>query len=381
MTMNDSDSPRRIKNKDRRNAKIRLNRKLDALQRIENRQAELDGREPVDVITEYKRKRAKEREIIDAEVVEDESSEKRDPIGGGDSASHLPVPLPKIAVTEEESNPPRKHPQFSEQWWNAQPYSVQITRCRAEVSDGSGRCKRPVRNGFRVCDAHGGRAPQVKQAARVRLEMAADQLVQQLLNFSTDDQIKPETRLKATDSALDRIGLKAPTEVVLSPGSQQPTGFDEVFEGIYSGPRTPATQDGSNGLGIETNDLIDSVIGSGDSFDYSPENPAQQGNSETYGTKPPLPNPADIPTPAGTRLSADERCDPLVSSSTVEPSSARPSHRPDLQNGAEGHSGPREYGRPARPGATVSGFEAMRIAREAQEISRRLAGLESGLDD
>lgn len=365
----------------RRSAKRRLNKRLDALQRIENRQAELDGREPVDVITEYKRQRAKEREIIDVEVVEDESCGNGDHEEGEVSASHLPVLVPKISATEQDSNrPPKNLRRLSEEWWDAQPFDIQMSRCRADLVNGTGRCTNFSVKGARVCINHGAKAPAVKAAARTRLEMAADHLVQRLLQFPDDDAVKAETRLKAIDSALNRIGLNSPTEVVLSPGSQQSTGFDEVFEGIYSGPRTQGQGD-STGLGIESNELIDSVIGSGEPFDNSAENPAQQGNSETCETKHPRPNPADIPTQAGTPLSADERCGPLTSSVSGEPRSVRASHRAGEFDGLDEYSDSREYGRPARPGAQVSGFEAMRIAREAQELSRRLAGLESGLDD
>ncbi len=243
----------------------------------------------MDVITEYKRKRAKEREIIDVEVVEDESSEKCDHghvNQGENSDSRLPVRLPKLSEQQHDSNERLEYPRFSEEWRDAQPPAVQLTRCRADVVNGVGRCKNRSVKGARVCNNHGAKAPAVKAAARTRLEMAADHLVQRLLQMPDSDDIRGETRLRAIDSALDRIGLKAPTEVVLSPGGQQPTGFDEVFEGIYSGPRTPTEQQVSGQTPPFNGSLgIDSVIGPADpstDFDYQDiQGPVAQQQGQT----------------------------------------------------------------------------------------------------
>lgn len=342
----------------RRSAKRRLNKRLDQLQAIENREAELEGREPVDVISEYKRQRAKEREIIDVEVVSDESSESRDHVEGEGCKSSLPVRLPKISATEQDSKQsPKNLRRLSEEWWDAQPFDVQMTRCRADLVSGTGRCTNFSVKGARVCINHGAKAPAVKAAARTRLEMAADHLVQRLLQMPDSDDIKAETRLRAIDSALDRIGLKAPTEVVLSPGQQHSTGFDEVFEGIYSGARTSAGQDDSIGLGIESSGLAESA----GSFDYRPETDnlgtvAQQQDQ----------NPANA---TQYRQASERGTNSTAGTPRESVSGVRDEYSSD-------DYGPREYGRPARPGAQVSGYEAMRIAREAQELSRRLAGLD-----
>ncbi|WP_207552763.1 hypothetical protein [Mycolicibacterium fortuitum] len=337
------------------------------------------------VITEYKRKRAKEREIIDVEVVEDESSEKCDHghvNQGENSDSRLPVPLPKLSELQHDSNERLEYPRFSEEWWDAQPPAVQLTRCRADVVNGAGRCKNRSVKGARVCNNHGAKAPAVKAAARNRLEMAADHLVQRLLQMPDSDEIKAETRLRAIDSALDRIGLKAPTEVVLSPGGQQPTGFDEVFEGIYSGPRdrsseglvTGQTPTFNGSLGIDSD--VDGVIGPADpstDFDYRDiQGPVAQQQDQNHPTQ--HRSTADHGTnhAAGT---PHDPYDPLSEPPAHADHAGRPSSRGCRQNGLDEHLAPREYGRPARPGAQVSGYEAMRIAREAQELSRRLAGL------
>lgn len=44
-------------------------------------------------------------------------------------------------------------------------------RCKAKVSNGSRRCKRPAIRGGTVCQTHGGMAPQVKAAAKRRLAL------------------------------------------------------------------------------------------------------------------------------------------------------------------------------------------------------------------
>ena len=58
-------------------------------------------------------------------------------------------------------------------------------------------------------------APQVKAAARARLENAADRMARNLLGLATEAESET-VKLGATNSALDRAGLKPPAEVVLS---------------------------------------------------------------------------------------------------------------------------------------------------------------------
>jgi hypothetical protein len=351
-----------------------LNKRLDALQAIENREAELEGREPVDVINEYKRQRAKEHEIIDVEVVSDESSESRDHIEERERTSHLPVPVPKIAATEQESKQsPKNLRRLSEEWWDAQPFDVQMTRCRADLVSGTGRCTNISVKGSRVCVSHGAKAPAVKAAARTRLEMAADHLVQRLLQMPDSDDIKAETRLRAIDSALDRIGLKAPTEVVLSPGQQHSTGFDEVFEGIYSGARTSPGQDDSIGLGIESNNQVENA----GSFDYRPDTDTgtvaqQQDQNPTNATQ--YRNASE----RGTNSTAGTPRRPLSGADYQDVSGQRRSFNDSQSVYSELDERVEQYrqpGMPPGPNVVVAGEAAMRIAAEAQALSRRLAGL------
>jgi hypothetical protein len=57
---------------------------------------------------------------------------------------------------------------------------------------------------------HGASAPQVKAAAKRRLDAAADVLVQRLLGFALDGDTPDNIALAAIRDALDRAGLVAP---------------------------------------------------------------------------------------------------------------------------------------------------------------------------
>jgi hypothetical protein len=59
---------------------------------------------------------------------------------------------------------------------------------------------------------HGGGAPQVKRAAMVRLLMASDSLMAQLLLIALDKSEPTPVRLAAIRDALDRAGLNAKQE-------------------------------------------------------------------------------------------------------------------------------------------------------------------------
>ena len=68
-------------------------------------------------------------------------------------------------------------------------------------------CKRPPIKGARVCRFHGGAAPQVKHAAKVRLENAADRMARELLRMAEDPDLLPAVKLAAIRDALDRAGM------------------------------------------------------------------------------------------------------------------------------------------------------------------------------
>jgi hypothetical protein len=88
------------------------------------------------------------------------------------------------------------------------------TKCKAHTSDGS-RCKNPPIRGATVCRMHGGGAPAVKEAARNRLAMAADGLMQTLLKIAASAESEA-VRLAAVKDALDRAGFGAAHMVKLA---------------------------------------------------------------------------------------------------------------------------------------------------------------------
>lgn len=136
-------------------------------------------------------------------------------------ASPLPVVVPKPS-------------QYSEEWWAQSKPTVRQHRCKAHRKNGD-RCKQPAIAGATVCRVHGGAAKHVKAAARARLENAADLMAKELLGIAVDPDVAPAVKLAAIKDALDRSGLKAPSEVVVSASAT--TGFDEVFTDVFTGSR------------------------------------------------------------------------------------------------------------------------------------------------
>lgn len=103
--------------------------------------------------------------------------------------------------------------------------------CSAHRSNGQ-PCRRAAINGGTVCATHGGRSPQVKRAARVRLEMAADRMAKELLGIASADDAPPAVKLAAIRDALDRAGLGAKTAVEVEVGLKP---FEELLTGMTMG--------------------------------------------------------------------------------------------------------------------------------------------------
>lgn len=77
------------------------------------------------------------------------------------------------------------------------------TRCIADNKRG-GKCKRWAIRGGSVCSAHGGAAPQVREAASRRLEASIDRLLAALLQIAEDKTQPAAARVAAIKDALDR---------------------------------------------------------------------------------------------------------------------------------------------------------------------------------
>ncbi|MCZ4520723.1 HGGxSTG domain-containing protein [Rhodococcus ruber] len=107
--------------------------------------------------------------------------------------------------------------------------------CSARSRRTGDPCNNPPMHGTTVCRMHGGSAPQVKAAARVRIERAADRMAKELLGIAVDETTPPAVRLAAIRDALDRSGLGAKTAVEVSVGPKQP--WEIVFEDLAGGSR------------------------------------------------------------------------------------------------------------------------------------------------
>ncbi len=86
------------------------------------------------------------------------------------------------------------------------------TLCTATRRDGE-QCTNFARIGMNVCRKHGGSAPQVIRKAQVRLLMASDRLMAQLLLIAEDKSEPTPVRLAAIRDALDRAGLGAKQQI------------------------------------------------------------------------------------------------------------------------------------------------------------------------
>lgn len=97
--------------------------------------------------------------------------------------------------------------------WSKSP--VPHRQCTGHKKNGD-QCKNAAILGGTVCKFHGGAAKHVRNAARVRLQNAADRMAKELLKMATDDGVSDSVKLAAIRDALDRAGLNAKTEIEFS---------------------------------------------------------------------------------------------------------------------------------------------------------------------
>lgn len=105
--------------------------------------------------------------------------------------------------------------------------------CKARSKRTGDPCNNPPVGGATVCRMHGGAAPQVRNAARVRLEMAADRMAKQLLKMAADDDVADSVKLAAIKDALDRAGLSAKTAVQVEVGPTKE--YEEILTAAMTG--------------------------------------------------------------------------------------------------------------------------------------------------
>ena len=88
-----------------------------------------------------------------------------------------------------------------------------VRSCSAHSRTGK-PCKYPSIPGGTVCRFHGGGAPQVQQAARVRLAALVDPSIDRLAKLVQEKS--PSVALGAVKDVLDRNGLKTPDQLQIT---------------------------------------------------------------------------------------------------------------------------------------------------------------------
>ena len=214
-------------------------------------------------------------------------------------------------------------------------------RCKAHSSRTGEPCKNAAIKGATVCRFHGGAAKHVKANARARLENAADRMAKQLLGIALTAESEA-VMLAAVKDALDRAGLKAPSEVVLSQGGTKP--YEEIFDSIAT--TTRAESRAARGL---------------------PESDSETSGYEVAGGaghRFPLPHPGRPPGTGPAFASGDPASDQF--GTPHEPPAPPPQGRPRASD-REQHAQP--------PGRHIQGDDALevaaRLAREQRAIESK----------
>lgn len=156
---------------------------------------------------------------------------------------------------------------YSEEWWATRTPEVRARRCHVTKKDGD-QCGKVAMDGQRVCGTHGGRAPQAKAAARRRLDEAADRMARELLKIATTSESE-SVKLSAVRDALDRAGLKPPTQVEVGP--KQPEPWEELLgdvahvtraqhEAMKRGEYVPAPPTPQPALPPRADDIVDAEV-------------------------------------------------------------------------------------------------------------------------
>ena len=136
--------------------------------------------------------------------------------------------LPDFALPPQRSNPAAGKQTAKEQdssvplgWHATMQKPLPSVQCTANRRDGN-RCEAWSVIGLTVCLKHGGNLPNAKKAAEARKDTArlklmnltedAAEMVEYLMNYSSQDQIK----LKAALEILDRAGIKAGADITIA---------------------------------------------------------------------------------------------------------------------------------------------------------------------
>jgi len=106
-----------------------------------------------------------------------------------------------------------------------------MPQCKAKGKTSGKPCTQSAIKGGTVCRMHGGSAPQVREAAKLRLLAMVDPALAALHEIVADkDPVARQQRLGAARDILDRAGLKAKDEVEISGPDGAPVNF--VIHGV-----------------------------------------------------------------------------------------------------------------------------------------------------
>ncbi|KXO91296.1 hypothetical protein [Tsukamurella pseudospumae] len=211
----------------------------------------------------------------------------------------------------EDATTPKDTP-MKETRWNPEGLA---NRCTAHRKNGD-RCKRAAIAGGNVCRVHGGAAPAVQAAARVRLAMAADRMAANLLKIAVDDDAPDSVKLAATNSALDRAGLSAKTAVEVS---VDPKPFEQLLAGMatMTGGSRAASRAERGVADTEDADWIEAEI-------------VGMHAAEERAERPPMPRPVEEPAitdGAGSGLMSMEEALAALRATTPPPAAPAPRRR------------------------------------------------------
>ena len=88
-----------------------------------------------------------------------------------------------------------------------------MPRCTAHSKTSKKRCKQRPVAGTAVCVYHGGKAPQVRKKAALRLMELVDPAISTLAREMVNQQASPGDRMRAAENVLDRTGFARRVEV------------------------------------------------------------------------------------------------------------------------------------------------------------------------
>lgn len=203
-------------------------------------------------------------------------------------------------------------------------------RCTGTNAQGE-RCRNFAIKGGRVCKFHGGATRHVKEAARIRVEMASDRLMGKLIEIAYDDNRPASVQLDAIKDSLNRAGLSKPAQVEVGPIKP----FEEVLDGIGTGSRAESRR----ARGMQGDDQTTEFIGSQSDWQLGSSHHDQHPTASVDGPQ-----------------FADEPTSPPYVDGDCEPPAAPQRHR----------RSPRDRSRPRGP--VITGMDAIVAANRANGL-------------